>query len=1025
MPNTEILHVLYQKPRMYRCFKTRFVLFFTVALVALGGLTDCRAQHQSPDQQYKLAAGFYERGQWDEARKAFAEFIVNHPNATETPQASFFLAETMMQQHQFKAAYLRYQQFLKQFAAHPLAVRAIFRMGESAFRDDNTLIATRMLEEFTRKYPQHELNQYALTYLGQLRLVKSEPQLAQLAFERSLQAYPNGPMAAESRLGAGNALMKQGYLKDARKIFEFCVDEYQDNPSIADEAKLQLGLLSLYQQPADHDEAQKWFAMVAENAGSDTIRATAILSWARSIGEPKPAEAFELLEPILGWELPIGLKTDLLIEAAIAASKTDRNEIAIGWLQQVGAIKPTTQKILDAMRFEMQLLESQGHAPEAIELANEFSLDVEKRSLIARTQEALGRQQYSDGDFKSSLETFSTLLNLQETDANQRMVWRYFEALNLIGLKKFDQAESSLGRISDDFSDESLVSLVQFCKASVKFRLDKYEEAIPYFRQYLDHDLDPTDRDNAKQELAISFAKTNDSLAADLQLDDLIDTDNLSVGGIDTELEGVIELVAESAQQNQKSISQKWYQYLKDHSSDDDRRMRADRWLLVRSLDTPLEKQTLSGFQKLFNKHPQDTRLITTAVENAKRIEATEDISTAIRWYQLALANAAPANAKLVSGIRIKIAKLAYKQGSESDLMTAKSELEAWLTATPTEDVAITPEVLFQLAWVYHDLGDSTKSLETFDRLANTYHSSKYWPDAAYRVAKHNVATKDYLGATKLIEQILAVPELPEAIKTRSHFLAGKIAFAKQDWPSVEASMQSFVDQTSSDKTKLTAQYFIAEALFQQQKNVAATKLFAQLIQNSDSLPSQYQPWVWLRKASLQLATGDASGAAKVATEAKQRFNDFKSEYEFDFLIARGLESEGLLSDARQQFEKVIASTSGSQTETAAHSQWRIGETYFHQEKYKLAIPEYYKVDSLYAFPKWRAAALIQAGKCQEHLSNPRNAAKLYQKLLDRYPNSQFAVEAKGRMVNLNLTADEKPDPKTAKRQDGKPKRTH
>ena len=1012
---------MFTKPQMYRSLKTQLVMCLMIAaLAAIMGNTKCYAQDESPDLRYKLAAGFYERGQWDEAIQAFGEFLNSYPNAAETPQANFFLAETMMQKRQFKGAYLRYQHFLKLFPGHPLAVRAMFRMGESAFRDDNTLIAVRMLDEFARNYPQHELNQYALCYLGQLRLVKSEPQLAQLAFERSLQMYPAGPMAAEARLGAGNALMKQGYFDEAKRLFEYCVEHNENKPSISDEAKLQLGLLALYRQPADHVEAQEWFTMVAENAGSDTIRATALLSWARSIGETEPSEAFSLLEPALGWELPAKIKTDLLIEAAIAASRTDQNEVAIVWLQQVRSTKPRTQKTLDAVRFEMRLLESQDEVPKAIELATEFNLEVEKRTLIARTQEAIGRQQYSDGNFESSLETFEMLLKLKEIDASQQMVWHYFEALSLIGLKKFERAEKSLGRISDDFSDAKLKSLVQFCNASVKFRLEKYEAAITYFQQYLNQELSQSERDNAKQELAICYAKTNNSLNADLQLDALVSADEASLDGMDDELEGIVEIVAESAKENDVAISEKWYRYLKEHSIDDERRMRADRWLLVRSLDTPLEKQTLSGFQKLFNKHPQDARLVTTAIENAKRIEAGNDIPAAIRWYQLALANSSTDDRKLVGGIQIKIAKLAYKQGGKSDLMTAKSNLEAWLASATFDDKALTPEVLFQLAWVNHDLGDSAKAIERFNEIAQHYTSSKYWPDAAYRVAKHDVATKDYLGAKTLVDRILAVSDLPDAIKTRSYFLAGKIAFANQDWPTVETAMQSFMDQATGDDAKLTAKYFIAEALFQQQKNTQATQLFEQLHQSSESLPKQYQPWVWLRKASLQLAADDEIGAAKVATDGKLRFSDFESSYEFDFLIARGLESEGLLSDARKQFEKVLDSPTGSQSETAAHSQWRIGETLFHQEKYEAAIAEYYKVDSLYAYPKWRAAALIQAGKCQEHLTNPKNAAKLYQQLLDRYPNSEFAGEAKGRMAKLSNGAvktesRQATNPKTAK----------
>ena len=999
---------------MSRLFKIRLIILSVVAAIAVfTSIQQCCAQAQNPEVQYKLAAGFYERGQWEEASQAFGNFITQHPNVLQTPDASFFLAETLMQQHQFKAAYLHYQQFLKQFAAHPLAVRAMFRMGESAFRDNNTQIAIRMLEEFSRTYPQHELNQYAFSYLGQLRLVKSEPQLAQRAFERSLQNYPNGPMSAESRLGLGNAMMKQGYIKEAKRLFEYCVTQNKAQPSVADEAQLQLGLVALYQQPADHDEAQKWFAMVAENATNANTRATAILSWARSVGGTDPNEAFDLLEPVVGWELPIGIKVDLLIESAIAASKTDRTELAIGWLQQVRATKPLNQKILDAVRFEMRLLESQNKVPAAIELAEEFNLEVEKRTLIATTQEAIGREQYSKGDFKGSLETFGLLLTLQNTKAEQQMTWRYFEALSYIGLKNLKQAESSLARISDDFSDEKLKSLVQFCKASVKFRLEKYSAAIPYFQKYLSYDLDPGDRRNAKQELAICFAKAENFLEADLLLDSVVSKVNANVIDSTDELESVIELVAEATRDNQdQTIAKKWYAYLKDHSQDTDRRDRANRWFLVRSLEIPIEQQTVDSFKKLFVKHPQEPLLVTTAIENAKRLEANQDIAAAINWYQLALENSPATNRELNGGMQIKIANLASKQGGLANLKIARSNLEAWLVSAPS-DSPLNAEVLFQLAWVHQDLGDPVKSISNFVQLVNNHTDSKYWPDAAYRIAKQNVSTKNYAGAKELIAKILAVADLPEAIATRTYFLAGKVAFAEQDWPKVETAMQTFSNKASSDNTRLTAKYFMAEALFQQQKNDRAIEAFNELHQSVQSLPNEYQPWVWLRKASLQMFAGDAISAAKLATEGRQRFKDFDSIYEFDFLIARGLESEGLLNDARQQFEKVIASPNGSKTAAAAHSQWRIGEIYFHQEKYKLAIAEYYKVDSLYAYPNWRAAALLQAGKCQEHLANPKNATKLYQQLLDRYPNSEFAAEARGRMSQINdagtLTANRKP----------------
>jgi len=676
-------------------------------------------------------------------------------------------------------------------------------------------------------------------------------------------------MAVESRLGLGNALMKQGYAKEAKRLFEYCAAQHENQPSVADEARLQLGLAAIYQQPADHAEAQKWFSMVAENATNARIRATAILSWARSIGEAEPDKAFDLLEPVVGWELPITIKIDLLIESAIAASKTDRTELAIGWLQQVRSTKPLTKKILDAVRFEMRLLESQDNIPAAIKLAEEFNLEVEKRTLIATTQEAIGREQYSDGDFAGALETFGVLLTLQNTKAEQQMTWRYFEALSYIGQKKFKQAENSLARISNDFSDETLQSLVQFCKASVKFRLEKYSAAIPYFQKYLSYDISSEDRQNAELELAVCFAKVENFVEADRLLDRLASQVNVTDVEATEEVESIIELVAEAVRdQKDQAIADKWYAFLKDRSENDQRKTRAARRLLVRSLEGPLEQQTLERFKSLFAQHPQDAHLITTAIENAKphlittaienakRFEANQDIAAAISWYQLALENSPETNRELNGGVQIKIAKLAHKLGGPAYLTIAKSNLENWL-AEASNEATLKAEVLFQLAWVYQDLNEPTKAMSNFVQLVNNHPASKYWPDAAYRVAKQNVTTQNFAGAKELIRKILTVSDLPEAIETRTHFLAGKVAFAEQDWPNVETAMRAFSTKASNDNTKLTAKYFTAEALFQQQKNTRAMAAFDELHQNFASLPSEFQPWVWLRKASLHLFAGD------------------------------------------------------------------------------------------------------------------------------------------------------------------------
>ncbi|MFN9540396.1 MAG: tetratricopeptide repeat protein, partial [Planctomycetota bacterium] len=127
--------------------------------------------------------------------------------------------------------------------------------------------------------------------------------------------------------------------------------------------------------------------------------------------------------------------------------------------------------------------------------------------------------------------------------------------------------------------------------------------------------------------------------------------------------------------------------------------------------------------------------------------------------------------------------------------------------------------------------------------------------------------------------------------------------------------------------------------------------------------------------------------------------------FQFERLLLRGrsLFALGKLGDAAACFEQVASGASG--TELAAEAQWRIGETRLAQENHAEALSAYLEVSEGGAYPHWQAAALLQAGKCEERLGNRVAALRHYRDLLQRFPDSEFAVQAQRRADALGRRA--------------------
>ncbi|CAE7483123.1 unnamed protein product, partial [Symbiodinium sp. CCMP2456] len=184
-------------------------------------------------------------------------------------------------------------------------------------------------------------------------------------------------------------------------------------------------------------------------------------------------------------------------------------------------------------------------------------------------------------------------------------------------------------------------------------------------------------------------------------------------------------------------------------------------------------------------------------------------------------------------------------------------------------------------------------------------------------------------------------------------------------------------------------------ARFRSEKFAEAQTKFQQLLTDNLGRTLESLPVAEMRLAQIHAHQNDWDKAYEKAVAIGDKYPDFAHSHELDYLIGRCLARQGEFQQARAAYTKVVNSTVAGKSETAAMAQWMIGETFFHQKNYDAAIRAYAQVATSFdRFPKWKAASLLQIGKCHEIQENWEKANQYYTEVRTDFESTPFAPEA-------------------------------
>ena len=947
------------------------------------------------EDAYAVAVGHYSSGRWKLAEQEFAQFLQQYPDHSNAATAILFEAEAQVQQGNHAAARQGFALFLQREPDHRFANHATFRVAETAHLTGDREAACRELEHFRDRYPEDKLNAYALSYLGEISLSKGELEKADQLYAESLRRFPQGPLAEESRFGLGRALEMQGKLESALETYEVLA---AGRGRLADDAQLQIGVSHYnrkrYEEAGtafealvtgfpDSDlqaDAQYWMGM-CRIARREWLGAARILSAAAEL-HPQ----HELTGAMLFW----------LGEAHRHSEDVNR---AVACYQRVRQQWPDCKWADDSLRAEVLLALGDGRLDDAASLARNFGSQYPDNPGAAQVRQVLARSLLKQKHYRQAAEILEDLVagvpELPEdlsagaiapvisakASAALRTNW-YYLGLAHLGEGENAKALESLAQVRPLEDEQPLRDGMWVAQATAHIGLEQYAQAIDLLEQYLASQPDGPEAPKCRVQLMVSLARSGCLDEAFRSHAGLSESDKRHPAYLPA-----VDGVAESAYVAQRyDEAAQLFAVLAAQNATP--RVAAkgwsgQGWTHFRRGNSAAAAE---AFGQIVQLYPEDVLAPEAALMQGRALEQLKQHKQALVSYATLVDTYADSE-HAVSGL-FQSARLHERLG---DKAAAATSLQRLILEHP--DFAQADAARYQLAWLLTDLGRAEQADAQFQGLADHHPESPYWPDAVYRLAERAVRDERFDRAGLLLDQILRADCTPE-IRVHTLYLKGQLAGSTRRWQEVVPPMQTLLDEFPDSPLTGPARYWIAESFFRREDCDQASQWFSDLAGQFPDGDDQWMATVHLRQAQIRAQRNEWRAAYDEALTIEEQFPKFRQQYEVDYVIGRCLAMQAKFSAARSRYERVIRSPEGGGTETAAMAQWMIGETYMHQKDYDNALRAFYRVESLFAFPHWQAAALLQAGKCHKMKGEKEEAAKLLAQVLSQHPDSSFAKDA-------------------------------
>lgn len=995
---------------------------------------------------YNLGIQLFKQGRWSQAARVFETFVQRHPQHERVPLAKLHLGLTWVNQSEFTKARDVLRAFVKEYPQHPHLAQARYRIAECSYLLRDWPAAQAEFEAYLKAHPDDAFVSRALPYLGDVQLQLNQAAMAEKTFAEAVQRFPEGPLVDDARYGWAKALEAQQQTEAAlAKYRELAQGE---GPRAAD-ALLQIGLQQLkQQQSADAvttfrellrrfpqsevvdtarmntgyalyqagqlGEAAREFAQAEKSA---THAVTAGYWRGRCLKEQgEYARALEVFRGLSAKAADHPLAEALLFQQAQCERLLGRYDQSRKIFQQVVTRYPEGEYADDALYYIAEVSLEANDLPAAEAALNQLQQAYPQSSLRMYQEVLWGRLDLqrarraadsaaAEPFYASAAARFHTVLK-ESTRPLSRAQARYYLAWTQQLQGQPTEALATLAPLIDDLPNLPDFSDALLLQAECWLQLAQPASALEAVQRYLQ--LVPKGRHTARAwELHVrAAAATGDLDTAQSALERLAKDFPRS----SSHLNAVLHL-AEAADERQAwSESERWYRQLLELARDGEVRLFALRGLGFAQRQQQHFVPASQTFAEIVQSYGEHRLAAEAAFYHAECLREAGQLAEAAKAFATAFQQRAPSTPPATGDEQRSPWVFVYRAGLQAArvLRQLQQVPEAHQAYAHLLEKFPRPEqldrVLDEWALLNYEAQRFTEADALFRRLLQETPDSDLADNAQLSLAESDLLAGKLDAARQAFERLLASERSDALVRERSQFQLVVLSLEQQRWREVQERATAFLKEYPSSADAPYIQYCQWEARVADPPASAADsqalkqELLARLAQPPSEPWPAWFPRLWVLLAETQFRLKEYDAVAQTLADLKQRAPTAAQVYQVEEVLGRCYKQQARFAEARQAFERVLAHPAAYRTETAAKAQFLIGETYLLEEKWTEALLAYQKVYASYKFPDWQAEALLQSGKCDEQLGEWSQAVKTYTLLLEEFPQTPRAAEAKKRL---------------------------